>query len=580
MRGNLTDEAVGAIKEGIRTKEEQVRLCGLHVQEGRFVHSFEGGSLSFQVERMPLGWVVRGTVEGRPGRLEVVRLPLRFPLLLQSWESWGACPRVDEGWRFPWGERQYEDWRYTVSLVPELMREGVVSDYLAAWEGGLAGFLTSRYAHGFFTVEGEELVGYLEFFDRVFDGPVPLEPLVVLEGGEIWDLLEVYATMAGRENRARVPAHSPLGWCSWYHYFLDLTWDDVRKNLALAKEWPFEVFQVDDAYEADIGDWLEPKEGFPPVEEMARTIREAGFTPGIWTAPFCASATSRLFREHPEWFVKEGGVPLVAFRNWGKDIHALDLSNPEVQAHLSRVFSSLRAAGYGYFKIDFLFAGAVPGERVMAVSPVEAYRMGLETIRAAVGDAFILGCGAPLLPSVGLVDGMRIGPDTTPFWDPAVPDNGAPAIQYALRNALYRSFMHRRFWLNDPDCLLLRKDRISLTEEERRTFALTAGALDGMLVVSDDLSLVDAAGRGLLDEALSLTGGRPRVGDLGGGCYEVVSEGTRSGRVRLVVNLGEEEAGGVAPHGVVLEKEEQGLGLSRRVELREGRRFTYYHREE
>ncbi|WP_245523419.1 glycoside hydrolase family 36 protein [Spirochaeta thermophila] len=580
----MTDGAVGAIKEEIGGKEEQVRLCGVHVQEGCFVHSFEGGSLSFQVERVPLGWVVRGTVEGRPGRLEVVRLPLRFPLLLHSWESWGACPLVDEGWRFPWGERQYEDWRYTVSPVPELMREGVVSDYLVAWEHGMAGFLTSRYAHGFFTVEGEELVGYLEFFDREFEEPVPLEPLVVLEGARMWELLEGYATMAGRENRARVPAYSPLGWCSWYHYFLDLTWDEVRKNLARAREWPFEVFQVDDAYEADIGDWLEPREGFPSVEEMARVIKEAGFRPGIWTAPFCASSTSRVFREHPEWFVKEDGRPRVAFRNWDKDIHALDLSNPEVQDHLTGLFSSLRAVGYEYFKIDFLFAGAVPGERYLKVSPVEAYRMGLETIREAVGDAFILGCGAPLLPSVGLVDGMRIGPDTTPFWDRSIPDNGAPAIRYALRNALHRAFMHRRFWLNDPDCLLLRKERISLSEEERRTFALTAGALDGMLVDSDDLALVDEEGKALLHEALSLTGGRPHVRRCGEACYEVISEGTRSGMVRLLVNLSEEakvvEGTTVPPHGTVLEREEQALGLSRRVEERDGRRFTYYHREE
>jgi len=49
------------------------------------------------------------------------------------------------------------------------------------------------------------------------------------------------------------------------------------------------------------------------------------------------------------------------------------------------------------------------------VTPIQAYREGLNVIRKAVGKSFILGCGAPLLPSAGLVDGMRIGEDTAPY---------------------------------------------------------------------------------------------------------------------------------------------------------------------
>ncbi|MCJ7587246.1 MAG: alpha-galactosidase, partial [Candidatus Aminicenantes bacterium] len=62
---------------------------------------------------------------------------------------------------------------------------------------------------------------------------------------------------------------------------------------------------------------------------------------------------------------------------------------------------------------------------------------------------------------------------------------------FALKNALTRSFMHKTLWLNDPDCLLLRSSQIELAENERTCYALAAGALDNMILDSDDLSLID-----------------------------------------------------------------------------------------
>ena len=71
-------------------------------------------------------------------------------------------------------------------------------------------------------------------------------------------------------------------------------------------------------------------------------------------------------------------------------------------------------------------------------------------------------------------------------------------------------------------------------------------------------ALVDEEGKALLHEALSLTGGRPHVRRCGEACYEVISEGTRSGMVRLLVNLSEEakvvEGTTVPPHATVLER--------------------------
>jgi alpha-galactosidase len=78
-----------------------------------------------------------------------------------------------------------------------------------------------------------------------------------------------------------------------------------------------------------------------------------------------------------------------------------------------------------FFKIAFVFAAALNGLRPDG-SPTSAqvYRQGQGQglVRSAIGpEAYLLGYGMPLLPSVGKVDGMRIGADTAPTWASNVP---------------------------------------------------------------------------------------------------------------------------------------------------------------
>jgi alpha-galactosidase len=345
--------------------------------------------------------------------------------------------------------------------------------------------------------------------------------------------------LAAAENGVRVSAWNPVGWSSWYHYFTHLRWEDIEKNLRIAKErFPFEVFQIDDGYEKDIGDWLEAKEGFRSLPELAQLIKSYGYVAGIWTAPFSASETSRLFQENRGWMVRDSGAPKECYKNWGKKIYALDTSHPEVNKWLYGLFSKLKKMGFTYFKVDFLFAAAMPGDRAKKATPIQAYREGMEVIREAVGKSFILGCGAPLLPSAGFVEGMRISEDTAPYWDNERGPFQGPNAYHALKNSITRSFMHRKWWLNDPDCLLLRSRDIELSPNERELYALAAGALDNMIIESDDLELVDEDGRRLLERAIALKGGKARVtGLLGDDFYLIDSRGGRAGDFSLLANL-------------------------------------------
>jgi alpha-galactosidase len=198
---------------------------------------------------------------------------------------------------------------------------------------------------------------------------------------------------------------------------------------------------------------------------------------------------------------------------WGGPVHTLDTTNPDVLDHLERVARELVAAGFPYLKLDFTYAPHLPGVYAdPSRTPAQRVRAGYDAIRRGAGDgAFLLGCGAPLGACIGVVDGMRIGADVAPWWHahggpwrPAGYEQGEPATVNAWRNTLTRSFLHRRLWLNDPDCVMLRTSHTALSAEAARGWALAVGVSGGMALVSDDLALLDRGSHALLDEVLEL----------------------------------------------------------------------------
>jgi alpha-galactosidase len=350
------------------------------------------------------------------------------------------------------------------------------------------------------------------------------ERLWLKAGNNPLALLEAWAERLGQEMNARLARRPPTGWCPWRQFFGSDETADTEANLALIDEYdlPLDVILVDDGYQSAIGDWLVANPRFPEsMKKVADRIRAAGHTPGIWTAPFGAAADSRLFAQHPGWFIQDSqGQPTVAWEHASRpQCYALDPTNPDAAAWLADTFRALRHKwGYTFFKIDHLFAAAVPGRRHDATSTrAGSLRRGLEIIREAVGDdAFLLACGAPQVVCTGLVDGMRIGPDAAPRWTPQELDLAEPAQLNALRNSIARAPFHSRLWLNDPDCLMVRRrgnDSNLLLNEVRTQVALTA-LLGGLTLDSDDLTRVRPGRLKYLRQALPPTGVSARPLDL------------------------------------------------------------------
>jgi alpha-galactosidase len=285
----------------------------------------------------------------------------------------------------------------------------------------------------------------------------------------------------------------PTAWCSWYHYFQQVTQDDVEENLDAIEglDLPIDVVQIDDGYQAEIGDWLTLSDRFPSLQDAVDRIRRCGRRAGIWVAPFLLGTRSAVLARHPDWVI--GGAD--PGHGWDQALAALDVTHPAAEAWLREVFGSLRALGIDYFKIDFVYAGAMDGRRSdPSVTGVEAYRHGLRVIREAIGpDAFLLGCGAPILPSVGLVDAMRVGPDIAHHFEPLDGDLSQPSQRAAAQNSRWRAWQQGRFWVNDADCLVAGRH-----VEQREAWADVVEGYSGLRSSSDRL-------RGLDDWGLATT---------------------------------------------------------------------------
>jgi alpha-galactosidase len=320
-----------------------------------------------------------------------------------------------------------------------------------------------------------------------------------------------YVEAVARQMGARVPVQPPAPmWTHWYQYFHDISEARLLENLQVLREKkasvPFQVVELDDGYQFAWGDWTHTNSKFPHgLEWLATQVKDGGFTPGLWLAPFVVERRSEVARKHPEWLVKDHrGRPISAGFQYNLFTHALDLTHPAVLDHLQQLASQLTQQwGYRILKIDFLNAGALPGVRYNPkLTRAEALRFGLEALRLGAGEAaFLLGCGCPFGPAIGVVDAMRIGPDTAPSWEPYFHWLGwagpllksnpfIPALRNALRHTLDLSSLHRRWWWNDPDCLLVRDGSSRLTGAEVQSAITLVGLSGGLLVSSDDLRRV------------------------------------------------------------------------------------------
>src|SRR5262249_38275543 len=151
-----------------------------------------------------------------------------------------------------------------------------------------------------------------------------LEEFTVSAGEDVEVLLAELAERLNHHHPRLATAQPPTGWCSWYCFGPNATDKQVLANLdVIARDVPgLRYIQIDDGYQAAMGDWLETGPAFGGnVRPVLEAIRARGFAPALWVAPFIAEEGSHLYQQHPGWMIQDAdGKPLradrVSFGGW------------------------------------------------------------------------------------------------------------------------------------------------------------------------------------------------------------------------------------------------------------------------
>ncbi len=333
--------------------------------------------------------------------------------------------------------------------------------------------------------------------------------------GHDTEVFSEYANVLGERFGVR-KRPAPRVWTSWYSFAADIDEDRLLGILDGLDDLPFDCFAIDDGWQRAIGDWRANHRFRSGMDDLAARIRAAGLLPGLWLAPFIARAGARILREHPDWFVRDDTGELVrAGHNWGDDYYGLDLTHPGALAYITDLIRQIVAWGYRFLKLDFLFGGAIPGRRRGELAREAAYRRGIEAIRGAAGDdTYLLGCGAPIVPSLGVFDAIRIGPDVAPYWENTLAHHLNVHTEPSTRDAIATSI--HRLWLQpliglDPDVAYFRSRHQMLSVAEQRLLQDLA-RICGCRSTSDPPAWLDPDERAELDRFLRESATIERLG--------------------------------------------------------------------
>lgn len=270
---------------------------------------------------------------------------------------------------------------------------------------------------------------------------------IILSNNTSWqDIMFNYSREIAKEHS--IKPKKPLylkGWSTWDYYGKAFNTKDIVKNVDQlnSEEKDANFIQIDGGWWTARGDYLSVRKDIQGgMKAIADYVISKGYKAGIYLDGFRGEKNSELYRNHPEWFLKDqdGNTISREVNRGGKFIQYVyyDYSNPAVCEYMRTVLKTIRTDwGYSYFKIDFIRYGlleeiladqvndsAIGKERVIGVkafnnnmTSVERTRAALKAMRDGIGNAYFLGSSSIFGPTFGIVDGLRTGGDISPNYE-------------------------------------------------------------------------------------------------------------------------------------------------------------------
>lgn len=414
-----------------------------------------------QGSRFTSGQVVVNLATAAPGQEIRVSSPTG-PLsrVVLRWETVfpGDTLYLGDHWERSYGDLQ---WRF-------LQPERVLPWYFAAHQEAtgrtfMAGVKTQPSALCFWTVDAAGISLWLDFRN----GGAPAQP------GDREIVAATIVSLASAAEESPMPAltrfcqllcpaprlaSAPIcGNNNWYYaYGRNFDADAMRRDAAFLAELaaghknrPYCVIDAGWSPGSTVpgGPWTagDPKR-FPDMPGLAAAIKKLGVRPGIWMRPTALMKVDGLHRLRAGP-IESGEKPL-------------DLTLPENLALIHDDVARMRSWGYELIKHDFstfdIFEkwGFQMGAELtegnwhfddQSLTNAEIILRLYRTLRAAAGDALLLGCNTIGHLGAGLFEVQRIGDDTSGHVWERTRRMGVNALAYRLPQ-------NKTFFTCDPDC--------------------------------------------------------------------------------------------------------------------------------
>jgi len=357
---------------------------------------------------------------------------------------------------------------------------------------------------------------------------INFEKFIVETGTDWQDMLFGYGEQIAKYHNIAPKKIIPFkGWSPYDYYGGEFTDKEIEINIKNLKEMGVDanIIQVDGGWGATEGDYLRTKSSINGgMKAVADMIKSSGYMPGIHIDGFRSRRSSKIFKEHPEYFLKDQNGEIFPNSSIKDQRILFDFSNPAACEYLKNSLKTIHEDwGYQYFKFDFIFYGVL--EEVFryyngsyltkliafdsTMTSFERTRAGLKAMREGIGSAYFLGCSAVFGGTFGIADGLRTGGDIFP--------NFESYTTSCLQNG-GNFYLHKTVVQTDADYLIVRnkddeelkmpmkKNKFggTITLNEAKMWADYVALFGGSKLSSDNLNTLRPERKELVKKAFEL----------------------------------------------------------------------------
>lgn len=157
-----------------------------------------------------------------------------------------------------------------------------------------------------------------------------------------------------------IPVKPTFVYNTWKPFRRDVN-ERLVKNLAdAAADCGVEEFIIDDGWQVGFGDWEIDYKKFPNgLKPVFDYIKSKGMKPGLWLSMGAASKDSKVYEEHPEWFVKyKNGKHTNLHTESESDRYSACFTTGWKNYIKGKILSLVKEHGLEYVKLDFAIAAS------------------------------------------------------------------------------------------------------------------------------------------------------------------------------------------------------------------------------